>query len=491
MKHRLWLRTIAVLLTAYLGTYPLVLAAVEPQLPNPGTVPGVTRQQQEQLGLKAMGEVYKQMPVLPDSNPVTQYVQQLGQKLTAVIPPQYSWPYQFHVVPEKEINAFALPGGPIFINLGTIEAARNEAELAGVMGHEMSHVYMQHSAKAAKKESVPGAVVSILGGVLGAYGGALGSLASMGIQVGAGAVFMKYSRADEAQADAVGAIIMYKAGYNPQAMADFFNMLEQQGGSGGPQFLSDHPNPGNREAAIQKEIQDWPPKTWVQDSPEFQQAKNDIKSIRVYTAKEIAQGAKQDIWARQNSRAGATPGNLAVASGTASGGTALAISAQQVTPSSKYAQLKRAGFRIAYPDNWQTYGNSQAPPVTIAPRGGLSQNAVGYGVLINQYRPNPNEPLDQATKELIANLQRQNADLQASDGPQAITVNGVEGCSVTLKGQSPVTQNGQPQAERDWLIALPQSNGGQLLYVVFVSPEPDFERLRPTFEKMLRSLHLQ
>src|SRR5208337_2433834 len=119
-----------------------------------------------------------------------------------------------------------------------ILAARNEAELAGVMGHEMAHVYMQHSMKAAKKESVPSAVVGILGGLLGAYGGPVGSLASLGIQVGAGAVFMKYSRADEAQADAVGAIIMYKAGYNPQAMADFFSMLEQQGGSGsGPQFL--------------------------------------------------------------------------------------------------------------------------------------------------------------------------------------------------------------------------------------------------------------
>src|SRR5581483_8191135 len=119
-----------------------------PELPDPGRV-GMTKEQQQQLGLKAMAEVYKQMPVLPDSSPVARYVQQLGKRLARQIPAQYSWPYQFHVIQQKEINAFALPGGPMFINLGTITAAQNEAQLAGVMAHEMSHVYMQHSAKQA------------------------------------------------------------------------------------------------------------------------------------------------------------------------------------------------------------------------------------------------------------------------------------------------------------------------------------------------------
>ncbi len=111
----------------------------------------MNKQQQQQLGLQAMGEVYKQMPVLPDSSPETQYIQHLGKKLAGVIPADRSWPYQFHVIPAADINAFALPGGPIFVNLGTIQAADNEAELAGVLAHEMSHVYMQHSAKQAPK----------------------------------------------------------------------------------------------------------------------------------------------------------------------------------------------------------------------------------------------------------------------------------------------------------------------------------------------------
>ena len=169
------------------------------------------------------------MPVLPDSSPVTQYVQRLGAKLVAQIPQQYSWPYQFHVIAQKEINAFALPGGPIFINLGTITAADSEAELAGVMAHEMSHVYMQHSAKQAGKTSLIAGLAGLAGAVLGS-GGLVGQLAALGIQVGANGVIMKYSRTDEAQADSVGAIIMYKAGYNPRAMADFFQKLAATGG---------------------------------------------------------------------------------------------------------------------------------------------------------------------------------------------------------------------------------------------------------------------
>src|SRR5258708_23159615 len=91
------------------------------------------------------------MSVLTDSNTVSRYVQQLGKKLERVIPPDRSWPYEFHVVQAADINAFALPGGPIFVNLGTIQAADNEAELARVMAHEMPHIYIHHSAHQAPK----------------------------------------------------------------------------------------------------------------------------------------------------------------------------------------------------------------------------------------------------------------------------------------------------------------------------------------------------
>src|SRR5579884_631241 len=153
-----------------------------PQLPPPGK-PGMSRDDQQKLGLQAATDVYKQMPVLPDSSPVTKYVQRLGAKLVKQIPADASWPYQFHVVPQKEINAFALPGGPIFINIGTITAAANEAQLAGVMAHEMSHIYMQHTVKQASKASLAQGILGVLGAVL--PGGTAGNVARAGLQIGA------------------------------------------------------------------------------------------------------------------------------------------------------------------------------------------------------------------------------------------------------------------------------------------------------------------
>src|SRR5205809_5145990 len=276
-------------------------AAGAPELPDPGK-PRMTRDEQKQLGLQVAAEVYKQMPVLPDSSPETQYIQALGKRLVNTIPADRSWPFQFHVVAQKEINAFALPGGPMFVNIGTITAAQNEAQLAGVMAHEMSHVYMQHSAKQSGK-LLPN-ILSGLGQVAGAViGGVGGAIASAGGQLGGGILSMKYSRGDEAQADAVGAIIVYKAGYNPMELANFFEILNKQGGSP-PQFLSDHPNPGNRSAAISKEISNWPKKQYIGASQEFQDVRKRSESVKSYSSQEIADGAKTGLWAKQNMQNG-------------------------------------------------------------------------------------------------------------------------------------------------------------------------------------------
>jgi len=309
----------------------------------------MSREDQQKLGFQAMGEVYKQMPVLPDSTPLTQYVQRLGKRLVKQIPQQYSWPYEFHVIAQKEINAFALPGGPMFINIGTVAAAENEAQLAGVMAHEMSHVYMQHSAKqATSTKRTIAQIIGAAGGILG--GSALGNLARAGIQFGAGTLLLKYSREDEAQADSVGAVIMYKAGYNPMELANFFEILNKEGG-GPPQFLSDHPAPGNRAAAIDKEIKPWPAKQYVSSSQDFQSAKKQAASTKGYTQQEIAEGAKSGRWARENMQSGAVPASLKQT--VASGGTASQtgvpetisnVTFEQIRPSGDFTQAQGNGF---------------------------------------------------------------------------------------------------------------------------------------------------
>ena len=156
--------------------------ATGPVFPNPGKT-SMTKEQQQALGMEVATQVYQQMPVLPDNSPETQYVRQLGGRLVDTIPQEYSWPFEFHVIPQKEINAFALPGGQMFINIGTITAAKNEAELAGVMAHEMSHVYMQHSAKQASKAQTTSMIAGIASAVLGGRGGMIGQLGQMGIQM--------------------------------------------------------------------------------------------------------------------------------------------------------------------------------------------------------------------------------------------------------------------------------------------------------------------
>jgi Zn-dependent protease with chaperone function len=493
-------RTLALLL-ALLLTQPLALMAEgtsTPTLPDPGTT-GMNRQQQQQLGLQAMGEVYKQMPVLPDSSPETQYIQHLGKKLAAVIPADRSWPYQFHVIPAADINAFALPGGPIFVNLGTITAADNEAELAGVLAHEMSHVYMQHSAKQAPKATVAQIIAGLAGAVLPQSG--LGSLGRMGIQIGAGTMLMKYSRADEAQADSTGAIIMYRAGYNPKAMADFFQKLEQKYGKGGPQLLSDHPNPGNRQQAIQQEVRNWPAKNYTTNSAEFPQVKQDASKIKAYSAQEIANGAKSGTWEQQNRRNNVVPANLpssqnqggsgagsGASSGSGSGnGAEENVAFKEVKPSDHMTRHEGQGFIIYYPDNWKVAGDSNM--TIIGPPSAQAQNGIAYGAIIGN-QPGGGGSLDDATQKLAQGMAQENPGMKISGEMKSVDINGTQGRSLELLGKSPLLLNGEPLPERDWLVTLPRSQGG-LVYVVFVSPERDFNQLHPTYQKMLDSLQIQ
>jgi len=479
-------RTLAFLLALLVTAQPLPVPAQNtPELPDPGRT-SLSREDQIKLGSQFSAEVYKQMPVLPDSNPVTQYVQQLGKKLEAAIPPDRSWPYHFHVVPQKEINAFAIPGGPVFINIGTIQAAESEAQLAGVMAHEMSHVYMQHSAKQLAKSQWTGLLAGIAGAIMPQSG--LGNLARMGIQFGAGTVMMKYSRGDEAQADAVGAIIMYKAGYNPKAMADFFTTLEKKYGNGGPQFLSDHPNPGNRQAAIQKEIRNWPPKNYLTSSSAFAAARHEAEGIKAYSSQEIEQGAKQGIWAQQNRQSGAMPANVAAGAGSNAGADIANVSLQQVRPSQTFRQARLEGLSISYPDNWATGGSAKS--FLIGPPAGVSQAGIAYGVIISALPNATSDSLDQATQQVVESLQKENPGMRPSGKSTRVDVGGQEARSVYLSGASPVHENGKALPERDWLVLLPRPQGG-LSYLVFVAPERDFDQLSPTYRSMLDSLQLR
>jgi predicted Zn-dependent protease len=214
-----------------------------------------TPAQDVELGQQAAKEVEQQLPLLRNDG-IESLVDRIGRRLVQVTPSEMrhrEFRYSFKVINVREINAFALPGGPMYVNRGMIQAAAVEGEVAGVVAHELSHVILRHGTAGATKQQ-PFAIGAMAGAIAGAIiGGNVGQVVAQGTQFGLGAYFLRYSREYEKQADLLGVQLMARAGYNPRDLVHMFQTIEKQGGGSGPQFLSDHPNPGNREAYITQE----------------------------------------------------------------------------------------------------------------------------------------------------------------------------------------------------------------------------------------------
>ena len=249
-----------------------------------------SKDQDVQLGKESATEVRKQMTVINDPF-LTGYVNRVGKRLANAQEARDSgYPFTFEVVADPTINAFALPGGPMFINTGLLKAVDNEAQLAGVMGHEMSHVILRHGTNQASKAQLiqlPAILASQTAG-----GSMIGKLAQAGIGLGANGVLLKFSRTAESQADLMGSHLMADAGYDPVQMAKFFEKLSAEGGARGPQFFSDHPNPDNREAAIQKEVSRLPNRKYNYQTGDFQKMKQVAAGIKEPPPKQLEQPAK-------------------------------------------------------------------------------------------------------------------------------------------------------------------------------------------------------
>ncbi|HEY7171997.1 MAG TPA: M48 family metallopeptidase [Vicinamibacterales bacterium] len=219
-----------------------------------------TPKQDVELGREAAAEVRRQYPIIQNDQ-ISSYLTRLGERLSAAAPPELKDPvYEFSFTPVnlKEINAFALPGGPMFVHRGMIEAADEEGQVAGVMAHELSHVLLRHGTANMTKAQNPwlqlGQIAGVVGGAV--IGGGAGYAITQGSELGVGAALLRYSRDFEKQADLLGAQIMAHAGYDPRSLARMFETIERQAkssGGDGPQWLSDHPNPGNRTQYITEE----------------------------------------------------------------------------------------------------------------------------------------------------------------------------------------------------------------------------------------------
>jgi beta-barrel assembly-enhancing protease len=457
-------------LTALLLTYALAalptFANVDPEkgrvTTNPTAGNSYTIEQEVEYGRKAIPEIEKELPLLPADHPASKYIDALGHKLAAKAP-GYQFPYTFKVVRQKEINAFAVPGGPIYINIGTIQAG-SEAEVAGVMGHEIAHVVMRHSTRQASRQAKASVPLAILSGVVGVgVGGWAGSLAQMGISIGAGGVFTKYSRDAETEADMVGAQIIYDAGYDPYAMVTFFNMMkQQQGGGGGPSFLASHPDPGNRAKNVQSILSRFPAKEYQDtDSPEFVAAKNALSNPDVL--KPEKKSAEPEVGLHR-------------------------LPTKDLA-SNESTSYDHGAFRVAYPSNWQLKGDRNTA-ITLYPPGGASAETVAYGAILSGFTPRNAKNLDDATRQLLSSIQDTNPGLRVIGQPTNTTVNGKPAKNVELLGNSSIRENGQPIPERLRLITI-RGQGNLIVYMVFIAPNADFDALTPAFDRITRTFVLR
>lgn len=249
-----------------------------------------SKEQDIQLGKEAAAEVEKQFRVVDDKE-LTAYVNEIGNRLVKS-PHAGGFPYYFKVVADDSVNAFALPGGPMYIHTGLIKAADNEGQLAGVMGHEISHVALRHGTNQMSKSNLIQLPAMLAAGKSG--GGMVGQLAQIGIGIGANSALMKFSRSAESQADYNGTLLMHDAGYNPIEAARFFEKLEADGGQNSSlaQFFSSHPNPGNRRRAIEDLVRQLPRREYAAaDSSQFVRAKSAAE--RVVAPKKKAAAAQQ------------------------------------------------------------------------------------------------------------------------------------------------------------------------------------------------------
>ena len=428
-------------------------------------------QEDVQAGREAAREVEQQLPMLRDDG-VDDYVERVGQRLVQNIPAEFRHPefrYEFDVVNVSDLNAFALPGGPMYINRGMLEAAKNEGEVAGVLAHEISHVALRHGTAQAGK-ATPYQVGSILGQIAGAIiGGVAGQAISLGSQFGFGTAFLKYGREYERQSDLLGAQIMARAGYDPRDMASMFQTIQSKGGNGGPEWMSSHPNPSNRFQAITQEASSLRVSNPVRNTQEFVNIKSRLQRMApAPTTEQVMRSGGRT--SRNDTR------NPAGQVG-------------QVEPPSGSYQTYSGGnlFRVSVPSNWRELqgGNNS---VTFAPEGGYGdyrgQSVFTHGLQVGLEGSN-NGNLRTATNQLIQGLAQSNPQLRQNGGFSNITVSGRNGLATVLTNVSDATG----EQERIALYTT-QLQDGSLLYVVGVAPAREFTAYRNIFNRSVQSLQV-
>lgn len=413
-------------------------------------------QQDVEFGREASKEIEKQVPVLDDAT-ATRYISELGMNLArkSTMP---DLPWQFKLVNSSDINAFALPGGFIYVNRGLIEAAETEGQLVGVLGHELAHVTLRHGTNQLSKAVLAQGGLAILGGSLGGGWGAVAT--RLGAEFVVGTLFLKFGRTAETQADIIGTQLMAEAGYDPRQMAKMFELLgslrDKEPGRL-EEFFSSHPNPSNRVKRVNDEI----------------------KKLKPVVNPIVTTNQFMEIRARLK----AMPPAPRVMPGRTGG------SGTPAPPSRELSGYRHphGWYEIVYPSNWRVTEAKDKQSVLFAPQGGVQQDgAIVYGAVVDLFEPQGvPRSLEEATEQLIAHLRRTDSYLQVVSGSQRRQrINGVDTLLVVLEGRPP-QQNYQERVTLAvrWL-------GREIIFLACVSPVNDYATYQPAFEQMINRWRL-
>ncbi len=424
-------------------------------------------QQDVAMGKDAAQQVMMEQTVINDPA-VNAYVTRIGEALTKS-PKAGSFPYTFHVIQDPSINAFALPGGPVFVNTGLLAALDNESQLAGVLAHEISHVALRHGTTQVTKSEGIQLGLMLGASMLGKQGSIWNTVAQLAGGFGAQSLLLKNSRDHEKQADLNGAQIMNDIGYDPVQMAVFFQKLEAQGQQSNgflANFLADHPSPGNRVEYVSEQNRYLPKKSYIQgNATELTKVKNVVASL---------------------------PKAAPPKTTTSSSGQAALPDPSTLRPVAEQIRHRNRSFVLYHPKNWDPYGDPNSDSVTIAPKAALvqgqnGQTQIAYGIIASYYYPQDSQGntiavnLSRDTQALLQEVIKGNPGMKQSSAPRSAQVAGNNAYLTPLTSTSPF--GGE---ERDAILTVDRPEG--LFYMVFIAPNSEWNATQATFDKVVRSI---
>jgi Zn-dependent protease with chaperone function len=424
----------------------------------------MTREQEIELGKQAAAQIERELEVM-NNREIEAWLNSIGQRL-AKTPQANAYPYYFKLVNEDSINAFALPGGPMYVHTGLIKAADNEGQVAGVLGHEMSHVALRHSASQIGRTNTLSTILGIAGAAAGMAGGTAGTILGTAVQTGGGlgvaSMLSKFSRDAERDADLNGARMVAEVGYNPIEVARFFEKLEaEMGDAGRPRgldaWLSSHPNPGKRVQYVSEDIQYYPQKSYTAETGQFERIRKLVGSLPPPKMKPAA--AMQPIQAQP--RSGLPQG---------------------------YADLQLKDFAVAYPGSWKPGQSQGGGGIYIVPQGGAKRTQQGgveliLGALVDYNRP-PGDANDlrAATNALLNAFQQADKDMRI-DRTEQTTVGRKPALVTRLR-----TRSSYPQDPNQDVLLYTVVREAGLWTLALAAPTSRFGEADPIFRQMIQTV---